>query len=242
MTTLDMPRPAPHLPDAAAPDADGLSHRLDDAARARRRAPLAAAAALAVVGTAALAGPVLAVVVTLLVAPAVVVVHALDRSRRTVTVACPPSPRHERLVALWERHRVAACQAAAWEPAVWEVAPQGVHHAVARRVDGPRHLRADVAVPALASGHRDVAFLPDRLVLREGRRHHVLGLDELEATATVRERAEGGRLGRLTLRVAGRTVTYDLTSVAAARELAAALARVQSEVTGSPWASPTVAL
>lgn len=141
--------------------------------------------------------------------------------------------------------RGAACLLcpSSWEPALWEVAPQGVHHAAARRLDGPRHLRADVAVPALASGRRDVAFLPDRVVLREGRRHHVLGWDELEATATVRERAEGGRLGRLTVRVAGRTVTYDLTSVAAARELAAALAaRAQSVVTGSPWASPTLAL
>jgi hypothetical protein len=249
VTTLDMPRPAT-APDATSPvlpDADALGRRLDDAAHARRLAPLAWVATLAVVGAVAWsAGPALGVVVTLVVLPALALVHALDRARRSVVVGGTTSSRHEHLVALWERHRVATT---AWEPAIWEVAPQGVHHPVARRVDGPRHLRADVAVPSLAGGHRDVAFLPDRVVVREGRRHHVLGYDELAATATVRERAEGGRLGRLTLRVAGRTVTYDLTSVVAAREIAAALGAValgavaaQSDVTGIPWASPTVAL
>jgi hypothetical protein len=143
---------------------------------------------------------------------------------------------------MWERHRIAAN---IWEPALWEIAPQGVHHTVARRVDGPRHLRADVALPTLAGVGRDVAFLPDRVVVREGRYHHVLTYDELEATATVRERAEGGRLGRLSLRMAGRAVTYDLASVAVAHELAGALrtmGALSSDVTASPWASPTLAL
>ena len=246
MTTLDMPRPAAGAPHPQHPDLDddGLTRRLNDAARARRLAPLAGCAALAVVGGAAvLAGPALAVVVGLLALPLLGAVHQHDRARRTVTAGYSrTSVGHEHLVALWERHRVATT---AWEPAIWEVASQGVHHAVARRVDGPRHLSADVVVPSLAGAHRDVAFLPDRVVVREGRRHHVLGYDELEATATVRDRAEGGRLGRLTLHVAGRTVTYDLASVAAARELATALratARSQSDVTGMPWASPTVAL
>ncbi len=194
-------------------------------------------------GVTVLAGPALAVVVGLVALPVLGAVHQQDRARRTVTAryAQTPPAGHERLVATWERHRVATT---AWEPALWEVAPQGVHHTVARRVDGPRHLRADVAVPTLAGARRDVAFLPDRVVVRQGRRHHVLRYDELEATATVRERAEGGRLGRLSLRIAGRAVTYDLASVAAARELAAALRAVgpQSEATGSPWACPTVAL
>jgi hypothetical protein len=221
--------PAPRLPgDAAGVEtvrgsgAQALARRLDDAARAPRRAPLAALAALGVVaGTAVVAGPALAVLVALLALPVLGVVHQRDRDRRTVTTAyAQSSSRHECLVAMWERHRISAT---VWEPAVWEIAPQGVHHTVARRVDGPRHLRADVALPTLAGSHRDVAFLPDRVVIREGRDHHVLGYDDLEATATVRERAEGGRLGRLSLRVAGRAVTYDLASVAVAHELAAAL-------------------
>ncbi len=255
MTTIDMPRPTPgtdpvrpHAPVDA--DLDALVRRLDDAAQAHRRFPVAACTGLAVVTAAAgLAGPALAVVVALLALPVLAVVRRRDRARRTVvaTYEVPgrtPAPGHERLVATWERHRVATT---AWEPALWEVAPQGVHHTVARRVDGPRHLRADVAVPTLAGAHRDVAFLPDRVVVRLGRRHHVLRYDELEATATVRDRAEGGRLGRLSLEVAGCSVTYDLTSVAAAHELAAALRTMTgpgrySDVTGSPWASATVAL
>lgn len=226
-STRDLP--APRRPDGAG-DAgptdrtrdETLVRRLDEAARAPRRAPLAALACLVVVaGAAVLAGPGLAVLVALLALPVLAVLYQQDRARRIVTVAyAPSSSRHECLVAMWERHRVAA---GIWEPAVWEIAPQGVHHAVARRVDGPRHLRADVAVPTLAGSHRDVAFLPDRVVIREGRHHHVLGYDELDATATVRERAEGGRLGRLSVQIAGRAVTYDLASVAVAHELAAAL-------------------
>jgi hypothetical protein len=239
-TTHDLPAPRrPH--DAAVHD---LARRLDDAARAPRRAPLAAVAALAVVAaTAVVAGPALAVLVALLALPVLGVVHQHDRARRTVTATyAQTSSRHECLVAMWERHRIAAC---VWEPTLWEIAPQGVHHTVARRVDGPRHLRADVALPTLAGAHRDVAFLPDRIVVREGRDHHVLAYDELEATATVRERGEGGRLGRLSLLVAGRAVTYDLASVAVAHELAAALrtlGALSSDVTANPWASPTLAL
>jgi hypothetical protein len=214
--------PAPRRPDDDVPDTRALARRLDDAARTPRRAPLAAVVALAVVvGTGGLAGPALAVLVAVLALPVLAVVHQHDRTRRTVVATyVRTSSRHEHLVALWERHRVAATD---WEPALWEIASQGVHHTVARRVDGPRHLRADVAVPTLAGAHRDVAFLPDRVVVREGRDHHVLGYGDLDATATVRERAEGGRLGRLSLRVAGNAVTYDLASVTVAHELAAAL-------------------
>ncbi|HEY2225484.1 hypothetical protein [Actinomycetospora sp.] len=262
-------------------DSDELVRGLDDAARAHRYALLAGGLALAVVvGVAALAGPGAA----LLAVPALAVVGHLDRARRTVVATyvhprSAPSSSHERLVGVWERQRMSATS---WEPAVWEAAPHGVHHAVARRVDGPRHLRADLPVPTFAAAHRDVAFLPDRVVIREGRTHRVAGYDELQVAATVCERAEGGRLGRLSLRVADRTVVYDLTSVGAACELAAALrgmtgprsgrapaadrgarslpvpsprdggadgawdavgsASPQSETTGSPWASPTVAL
>jgi hypothetical protein len=115
-------------------------------------------------------------------------------------------------------------------------------------------------------------------VLREGRTHRVAGYDALEVAATVRERDGGGRLGRLTLQVAGEAVVYDLASVGAACDIATALRAMtgprrpsgspvvpgprdgeadgawdavgsapdrgsaQSDVTGSPWASPTVAL
>ncbi|MCD2192216.1 hypothetical protein LQ327_02250 [Actinomycetospora endophytica] len=278
--------PADALPAA---DADALAGSLDDAAGHRAHAPLAWCAALAVVvGTALVAGIAPAVVVALLALPTLAVVGQIDRARRTVVATylrpgSTPSSRHERLVGVWERHRMTATS---WEPAVWEVAPHGGHQAVARRVDGPRHLRADLAVPTFAAARRDVAFLPDRVVVREGRAHRVAGYDELEVSATVCERAGGGRLGRLTLRVAGATVVYDLTSIAATQDLAAALRGMtgtraqrttaadratgslpvpsprdggadgawdvvgpaaareprQSDVTGSPWASPTVAL
>ena len=101
MTTIDMPRPTPGT-DPGTPHAllaaedDALARRLDDAAHAPRRLPVAACTALAVVTAAAgVAGPALAVVVTLLALPVLAVVRRHDRARRTVTAT--PTYRTRRL-------------------------------------------------------------------------------------------------------------------------------------------------
>jgi hypothetical protein len=230
-----VPAPLRHAvvetPRAAAPARDEVTRpatlvaSLDEAAQARALAPALRCVAVAVVvGVALLAGWVVAVVAAVLVVGVLAVVGQNDRTRRTVPAVYGAAPaRHERLVAAWERHRVASTD---WEPAVWEVGPAGAHRSVVRRVDGPRHLRADVALPTFAGRDRDVAFLPDRVVVRDGRHHHVAPYEDLQVATTVCERAEGGRLGRLSLRIAGSAgvaATYDLVSVAAAGELAAAL-------------------
>ncbi|GLZ50413.1 hypothetical protein [Actinomycetospora sp. NBRC 106378] len=212
-------------------DVDALRHQLDAAAGTRPRTPVVVTAGLLlVVAVAAVAAgtdlSVPAVVVTLAVLAAVTAVaRRRDRLRRTVlaTHELPDtdrSARHEQLVGVWDRLR---CASTSWEPAVWEVAPHGVHVPVVRRCDGPRHLRADVPVPTFAGTDREIAFLPDRVVLRDGRFHTVVGYGALEVDATVRERAEGGRLGRLTVRAAGIVTVFDLASVDAACALAAAL-------------------
>jgi hypothetical protein len=209
-------------------DVDALRHALDAAAGHRALTPAVMTATL--VATVAVAAgtdlSVPAVLATVLVAAvAVLLAHRRDRGRRTVlaTHELPDtdrSARHEQLVGVWDRLR---CAATSWEPAVWEVAPHGVHVPVVRRCDGPRHLRADVPVPTFAGAEREIAFLPDRVVLRDGRFHTVVGYGALEVDATVRERAEGGRLGRLTVRAAGIVTVFDLASVDAACALAAAL-------------------
>ena len=256
----------PHdpCPTGAPPQADLLRRRLDAAAASRSRTPLVALAAVAVTVAAALvlgpAGVGAALVVGIL---AVLATRRQDRARRTVAVTCgAPLPRHEQLVAIFERVR---CEATSWEPQVWEVGEKAVHHPVSRRCDGPRHLRADGPVPTFAGARRELALLPEHVVLRDGRFHTVVGYDALEVAASVRERAGGGRLGRLTVRAAGLESVYDLASIDATCELAAALrgmtdaehrpaGRWPVEVpaqrretqrrtaTGSPWASPTVAL
>ncbi|MEJ2869059.1 hypothetical protein WCD74_14895 [Actinomycetospora sp. OC33-EN08] len=250
---------------------DALRRSLDRAACARARAPFAAAGGLVVLAVAAVLGaPVPALLAGLVVAGVVVALAALhDRVRRTVVATHEMADRDraarlEHLVATWERLR---CAATSWEPAVWEVRTgpgRRAHRPVARRTDGPRHLRADLPVPTFSTARREVAFLPDRVVLRDGRFHTVVGYDALEVDVAGRERAEGGRLGRLTLRAAGIVTVLDLASVEAASATAAALRgmtaahdrraqrlagpagvpapRQPSDDTGRSWASPTLAL
>ncbi|MDL5155841.1 hypothetical protein [Actinomycetospora termitidis] len=258
---------------------DGLRRGLDLAASARARAPFVGAGALVAVAVATvLVGPsvadlpsplpVLTLLVGLVATGVVLAVTALhDRARRTVVATHEMADRdrtarYEHLVATWERLR---CAATSWEPAVWEVraeAGRRAHSPVARRTDGPRHLRADLPVPTFSGARREIAFLPDRVVLRDGRFHTVVGYDTLEVDASTRARAEGGRLGRLTLRAAGIVTVLDLASVDAASATAAALRgmtdahhrrarahrgtvpapRQPSDATGRSWASPTVAL
>jgi hypothetical protein len=43
--------------------------------------------------------------------------------------------------------------------------------AVNRTIDGPRHLRANIAVPTLSTSRRSLHFLPDRILIRDGRRY-----------------------------------------------------------------------
>ncbi|MCD2188922.1 hypothetical protein [Actinomycetospora soli] len=207
---------------------DALRRQLDDAAAARPHTPAVVTAGL-VLAVAVVAGTDLSLPATaaalLAAAVAAVVARRRDRARRTVVATDGPEAagrhvRHEQLVATWERLR---CAATSWEPAVWEVAPHGVHAPVARRLDGPRHLRAADPVPTFAGTRREIAFLPDAVVLRDGRFHTVVGYDALEVDASVHERAGGGRLGRLTVRAAGVTSVYDLASVDAACATAAAL-------------------
>lgn len=216
----------------AVADPDALRRRLDAAAAVRRIAPgLAVVVGVAVVVVGLAAGLVAAGLAA--VGGAVVLGLARRRDRRRTVVAAThhlphraPSVRHEHLVATWERVRTTS-----WEPAVWELGARGRHHGVTRRDDGPRHLRADVAVPTFRGRRRDVAFLPDRVVLREGRRHTVVAYDDLVASVEVRERAEGGQVGRLSLRTPGVTVVYELASVDAALALAVAL----RTMTGTQW-------
>lgn len=202
---------------------DALRRQLDDAAAARPYTPAVVTGGLAL-AVAVVAGTDLSVPATTAVLLAVAVLAAVtrrrDRARRTVVVPVGSGPRHEQLVATWERLR---CAATSWEPAVWEVAPHGGHAPVARRLDGPRHLRAAGPVPTFAGTRRELAFLPGHVVLRDGRFHTVVGYDALEVDASVHERAGGGRLGRLTVRAAGLTSVYDLASVDAACATAAAL-------------------
>ncbi|GAA4836578.1 hypothetical protein GCM10023201_26800 [Actinomycetospora corticicola] len=211
-----------------AADVDALRRGLDAAAARGPHSPVVVTAGLALT-IAVAAGTDLsvpAVVVALFVtAVAALGARRLDRARRTVlaTHEVPDTDRlvrHEQLVAVWDRLR---CAATSWEPAVWEVAAHGGHAPVVRRCDGPRHLRADLPVPTFSGAHHEIAFLPDRVVLRDGRFHAVVGYGALEVDTEVRERAEGGRVGRLTVRAAGITSVFDLASVDAACATAAAL-------------------
>ncbi|GAA0379309.1 hypothetical protein GCM10009530_32400 [Microbispora corallina] len=60
-----------------------------------------------------------------------------------------------------------------------------VHNRVAASasMNGPRRLVTNVAVPTLTSGHRALHFLPDRVLIREGKNFAEVPYQRLELTA-----------------------------------------------------------
>lgn len=63
-------------------------------------------------------------------------------------------------------------------------------------VDGPRCLVTNVMVPTLTSGHRAVHFLPDRVLVREGRHFADIPYQRLELSAEAVRTIEGGAVPR----------------------------------------------
>ncbi|WP_409181194.1 DUF4236 domain-containing protein [Amycolatopsis sp. VS8301801F10] len=65
-------------------------------------------------------------------------------------------------------------------------------HSLDRDIGGPPHLSANIAVPSLATSHRAVYFLPDRILLREGKQYADVEYGELRIEADVQRFIEDG--------------------------------------------------
>ena len=61
-----------------------------------------------------------------------------------------------------------------------------------RTIDGPRHLRANVAVPTLSTPQRSLHLLPDRVLIRDGRRYADVPYSQLATNDAVQRFIEDG--------------------------------------------------
>lgn len=63
-------------------------------------------------------------------------------------------------------------------------------------MDGPRNLVTNIAVPTLACGDQAIHFLPDRILIRDGKSLTDMAYQELQVTATTTRFIEDGRVPR----------------------------------------------
>ncbi|WP_336159624.1 DUF4236 domain-containing protein [Amycolatopsis sp. VC5-11] len=80
-------------------------------------------------------------------------------------------------------------------------------HSLDRGIGGPPQLSANIAVPSLATSHRAVYFLPDRVLLREGKQYADVQYGELRIEADVQRFIESGSVPG-DARVVGHTWQY----------------------------------
>jgi hypothetical protein len=161
--------------------ADDLVSQLNDAGR---RIPLAWAVLLGVFVLALVVQGVGAVVVLVLGIPLGAWLHQRDGARRSVVAFYDVEDEHAR----WFSELVAAFEELAKMSSAWRVDASGrVQNTyqykvnsgasqIVKRVDTKRSLQApkllatNIAVPSLESGRQGLHFLPDRLLVRDGKR------------------------------------------------------------------------
>lgn len=61
-----------------------------------------------------------------------------------------------------------------------------------RNLGGPKHLSSNIAVPSLATARRSVYLLPDRILVRDGRRYADVAYENLRSVATLQRFVEDG--------------------------------------------------
>lgn len=61
-----------------------------------------------------------------------------------------------------------------------------------RSLGGPRHLSTNIAVPSLTTARRSIYFLPDRVLIRDGRHYADVAYQNLRSIATVQRFIEDG--------------------------------------------------
>jgi len=185
--------------------ADDLVSQLNAAAR---RPPLAWLAALAVPALALAVGGGGAVALVVLGIFFVVWVWLRDGARRAVVVFYDVEDDHAR----WFTELVDTFGPLAEMRKVWRVSASGsvqtthqykVHSGASNVVeritanvgcDGPKLLRTNILVPSITAGRQAMYFLPDRLLVRHGRRFSDMQYGALRSTAHPQRFIEGDRV------------------------------------------------
>lgn len=213
------PPPPPPMPDVLLEDVTGASaahllptgsgdmvEQLNDAAGRWRAFPWALGLLIVVL----LAKPVVGAVLLLPAIPALVWLWFQDRSRRTVVAFYDVTDE----AADWFDRVVDAMQALSGDQGLWRINAAGnVQNTYQYKVnagattivsrsgataslDPPAILATNIAVPSVTVGKGGLFFLPDRLLVRDGKRFSDVSYDRLEAWAAAINFTESGRVPR----------------------------------------------
>jgi hypothetical protein len=187
--------------------ADDLVSQLNEAGR---RMPLALATVLIVIVLALAAGGVATVVLLVLGIPLVVWLHQRDGARRSVVAFYNVEDDHERwftqLVEIFEelvgmsnawRVNASGRVGSTYQYKVNSGASEIVKRVDAKRtLKGPRLLATNIAVPSVESGRQSLHFLPDRLLIRDGKQFSDVEYGTLAAAYSAQRFIESNRKPR----------------------------------------------
>lgn len=180
-----------------------------DLTSAARYVPVAPFVVAVAVGFALVGGGV-GLLAGAVMAPLAVWLAVRDRSKRTVAAVYDindgVAQRFESVVAA--TRELTTCHRIWFVSAAGDLQSQqqrkrnsGASAVIARRsatvsLQGPKHLTTNIAVPTLSGGRSSIHLLPDRILLREGRRYADLTYDQLRVTARAQRFIEDGPVPR----------------------------------------------
>jgi hypothetical protein len=188
----------------------GAGDLVEQLNQAASRLPLAPFALVALVILAALIQGVGAVALLVVGAFGVVWLGLRDKARRTVVAFYDVEDEHAR----WLADLVSAFEALGSAQKLWRVTAAGnvqttyqykVNSGASRivkRLDanaglgGPRRLATNIAVPSVTCGRQALHFLPDRLLVRDGRRFSDVAYEALKTSFNAGRFIEDGRVPR----------------------------------------------
>jgi hypothetical protein len=178
--------------------------------QAASHVPLSVIALVVLVIFAALVQGVAAMAVLVLGLPGIVWLGLRDKARRTVVAFYDVEDEHAR----WLTDLVAAFEGLASAHRLWRVTEAGnvqttyqykVNSGASRiikRIDarvglsGPKRLATNIAVPSVTCGRQALHFLPDRLIVRDGRRFSDIAYEALDTSFNAGRFIEDGRVPR----------------------------------------------
>jgi hypothetical protein len=187
--------------------ADDLVEQLNAAAR---RVPLLPFAVIALIVLVAALPAVAALALAILGTPAAVWLALRDRARRSVVAFYEVDGDQ----AAWFEHLLTSINTLGSASGLWRVnasgrvrtthqykinsgASQLISRSAARASSkGPKPLVTNIAVPTLSAGAQALHFLPDRILVRDGRRFAALRYDDVRADAEMQRFIESGRVPR----------------------------------------------
>lgn len=188
----------------------GPGDLVDQLNQAASHFPLSLVALIAIVVLAVAVKGVVAIVVLAIGLPGALWLGLRDKAKRVVVAFYDVEDEH----ALWLTELVVAFEALASADRLWRVTQSGnvhtthqykVNSGASRLINrigakanlrGPKLLATNIAVPSVTCGRQGLHFLPDRLIVRDGRRFSDVSYKALDTSFNASRFIEEGRVPR----------------------------------------------